>query len=129
MEATVRATHLYWIHGIDKLSMMDKEQHMVMPRDEIQSEIVKAWQIYLQALEKSLNILEKDIEEAKNMAGICTSEWCQATEHVIDELNNSLFSISEPRWADPEDTKKLKTLKRRIYDLYVNYRGVYAKVF
>jgi hypothetical protein len=101
---------------------------MAMPKDEIQTEMIKAWQNYLDALENSLDILEKDIEEAKNMAGSCTSEWCEATEHVIDELNNSLFSISEPRWADPEDTRRIKKLKRRIYDLYVNYKGVYEKV-
>jgi hypothetical protein len=101
---------------------------MAMPKDEIQTEMIKAWQNYIDALENSLDILEKDIEEAKNMAGSCTSEWCEATEHVIDELNNSLFSISEPRWADPEDTQRIKKLKRRIYDLYVNYKGVYEKV-
>ena len=101
---------------------------MTMPKDEIQSEMVKAWQNYISALEKSLDLLEKDIEEAKDMAGTCTSEWCEATEHVIDELNNALFSISEPRWADPEDTQKIKKLKRRIYDLYVNYKGVDEKV-
>lgn len=101
---------------------------MAMPKDEIQSEMVEAWQNYINALEKSLNLLEKDIEEAKNMAGTCTSEWCEATEHVIDELNNALFSISEPRWADQEDSQKIKKLKRRIYDLYVNYKGVYEKV-
>ena len=55
-------------------------------------------------------------------------EWCEATEHVIDELSNALFSISEPRWSSPEDSKKIKRLKRRVYDLYVNYRGVYEKV-
>jgi hypothetical protein len=101
---------------------------MAMPKDEIQSEMIKAWQHYIDALENSLDLLEKDIEEAKNMAGSCTSEWCQATEHVIDELNNSLFSISEPRWADPEDSQRIKKLKRRIYDLYVNYKGVYEKI-
>jgi hypothetical protein len=62
------------------------------------------------------------------MASVCTSEWCEATEHVIDELSNALFSISEPRWSSPEDSKKIKRLKRRVYDLYVNYRGVYDKV-
>jgi len=101
---------------------------MVMPKDEIQSEMNKAWRSYMDALEKSLNTLEKDIQEAKEMAGNCTSEWCEATEHTIDELNNALFSISEPRWADPDATQKIKRLKRRIYDLYVNYKGVYEQV-
>ena len=99
---------------------------MPMPRDEIQKEMTEAWNTYLQALEKSLEMLDRDITEAREMGKVCTSEWCEATEHVIDELANALYSISEPRWSDPEDSKKIK-LKRRVYDLYVNYRGVFEK--
>lgn len=101
---------------------------MSMPKDEIQKEMSDAWTTYLKALEKSMDLLDRDISEARDMARECTDEWCEATEHVIDELANALFSISEPRWADPEDSKKIKKLKRRVYDLYVNYRGVYEKV-
>jgi hypothetical protein len=101
---------------------------MSMPKDEIQTEMTQAWETYLNALERSLNILEKDIEEAKDMAGVCTDEWCQATEHVFDEIGNALFSISEPRWSTPDDSRRIKSLKRRLYDIYVNYKGVYAKV-
>ena len=97
-----------------------------MPKDEIQKEMREAWDTYVQALEKSLDIIEKDIEEAKEMAAECTGEWCNATEHVLDELGNSLFSVSEPRWSSDEDSKRIKALKRRLYDLYVNYRGVFA---
>jgi len=100
---------------------------MSMPRDNIYSEMNEAWETYVKALENSIDILEKDIEEAKKMAGICTDEWCEAIEHVIDDLNNALFSISEPRWSDADDSKRIKTLKRRIYDIYVNYKGVYAR--
>ena len=101
---------------------------MVMPRDEIQTEIVEAWNIYIEALEKSLMKLEEDINEAAEMANTCTSEWCEATEHVLDELANSLFSISEPRWSKPENSLKIRKLKRRIHDLYANYREVYRAV-
>ena len=99
---------------------------MSMPRDNMYSEMNEAWGTYLTALEKSIDMLEKDIEEAKKLAGVCTNEWCEAIEHVIDDLNNALFSISEPRWSDIDYSKRIKTLKRRIYDIYVNYRGVYA---
>lgn len=98
---------------------------MTMPRDEIYTEMSSAWETYLTALETSINLLEKDIEEAKELAGVCTAEWCTATEHVFDDLNNALFSISEPRWLDEEASRRIKTLKRKIYDIYVNYRGVY----
>ncbi|MBW2573649.1 MAG: hypothetical protein JRD87_10620 [Deltaproteobacteria bacterium] len=99
---------------------------MSMPRDNIYSEMNEAWGTYLTALEKSIDMLEKDIEEAKKLAGVCTNEWCEAIEHVIDDLNNALFSISEPRWSDIDYSKRIKTLKRRIYDIYVNYKDVYA---
>ncbi|MGA8180832.1 MAG: hypothetical protein WB792_12295 [Desulfobacterales bacterium] len=99
---------------------------MAIPRNTIYSEMSKAWEVYLEALENSLDTLEKDIEEAKSVAGVCTDEWCAAIEHVIDDLNNALFSISEPRWSDVDYSKRIKTLKRRVYDIYVNYKGVYA---
>ena len=69
-------------------------------------------------------MLEQDIDEAAGMADTCTAEWCQATEHVIDELSNALFSISEPRWANDEDSAKIKQLKRKVHDLYADYRAV-----
>lgn len=98
---------------------------MTMPKDEIYAEMGNAWKTYLRALEKSINVLAKDIDEAKELAGVCTGEWCEATEHVFDELNNALYSISEPRWSDAECTKRIKQLKRQLYDIYVNYRGIF----
>jgi hypothetical protein len=74
-------------------------------------------------LEKGLDMLQEDIDEAAQMSDACTAEWCQATEHVIDELSNSLFSISEPRWSSDEDSKKIKALKRRLHDLYAKYKA------
>ena len=100
---------------------------MSMPKDEIHREYVRAWRTYLNSLEQALSKLEADINEASEMAGVCTDEWCQATEHVIDELSNALFSISEPRWSDKEDSAKIKQLKRRVHDLYADYRNVYTK--
>jgi hypothetical protein len=98
---------------------------MSMPEDEIQKEMSEAWDIYVKALEKSLVMIERDIEEAKEMAGVCTNESCNATEHILDELGNALFSISEPRWSSKEESNRIKALKRRLYDIHVNFRGVY----
>lgn len=100
---------------------------MPMPKDDLHQEYVSAWRTYLDSFEKSLDQLEADIDEAAEMTDVCTDEWCQATEHVIDELSNALFSISEPRWSNQEDSKKLKRLKRRVHDLYANYRSTSAK--
>ena len=97
---------------------------MSMPRDEMQQEVVNAWRTYLNALEQALDKLDVDIREASDMADVCTDEWCEATQHVIDDLSNALFSISEPRWSNAEDSARIKALKRRVYDLYADYRGV-----
>ena len=50
-----------------------------------------------------------------------------ATEHVIDELGNWMFSISEPTGASDEDTGKLKALKRRLRDLYAKYKNTASR--
>ena len=104
---------------------------MVMPKDSFQSSIqddlVENWRAFIDNLERALQLLEKGIDEAAEMSDICTSEWCEATEHVVDELSNSLFSISEPHWSTDEDSKKIKTLRRRIHDVYAKYKGINVK--
>jgi len=90
---------------------------------DIQNKVVQSWRDHLSNMEESLNILEKGINEAAEMTEICTDEWCTATEHVMDNLSNELFSISEPAWAPEEDSKKLKELKRRLHDLYAEYKS------
>lgn len=101
---------------------------MPMPRNEVGSEMEMAWGVFAQSLEKSIRLLDADIKEAKHMASKCTDEWCAATEHVIDELSNALFSISEPRWSEATVSKKIKELKHHVHDLYSDYRQVYRSV-
>jgi hypothetical protein len=99
---------------------------MVMPRDSFQAVVennfLEDWREFIKNMEKSLDVLEQNIDEAAQMAESCTSEWCEATEHVIDEIANSLFSISEPRGSSKEDSKKIRELKRRVHDLYARYK-------
>ena len=101
---------------------------MVLPRDafqmRVQDNVLDSWRVQLRGLEESLELLEGGIKEAAEMANICTDEWCQATEHVIDDLNNALFSISEPHWAPEEDSRKLKDLKKRVHRLYAGYKSL-----
>ena len=97
---------------------------MALIKDTFEKETLEAWRTYVRALEQSLEKLEQDIEEAAEMSEACTEEWCTATEHVLDELGNALFSISEPRWSDEADSRKIKTLKRRLHDIYAGYKGV-----
>lgn len=101
---------------------------MPMPKDELQQEYASAWRTYLDSLEQAIEKLEADIKEAAHMADTCTNEWCQATEHVVDDLSNALFSISEPRWANQADSDKIRKLRRRIHDLYADYRNVSSGV-
>ena len=101
---------------------------MVLPRDafqmRVQDNVLESWREQIRSLEESLDLLEGGIKEAAEMANICTDEWCQATEHVIDDLSNALFSISEPHWAPEEDSRKLKDLKKRVHRLYAGYKSV-----
>jgi hypothetical protein len=101
---------------------------MTLPRDSFQTsvgkQLVNDWRKFIKNLEKSLDSLEEGIDEAAEMTDVCTSEWCEATEHVIDELANSLYSISEPRWSSDEDSKKIKALRKRVHDLYAKYKSV-----
>jgi hypothetical protein len=107
------------------------EGDMVLPKDafqnDVQTSLVSTWKGFVSNMEQSLNMLEKGIDEAAEMRNICTDEWCVATEHVIDELANSLFSISEPKWSSPEDSKKIRDLKRRVHDLYAKYKSAARK--
>ncbi|MBI4774015.1 MAG: hypothetical protein HY788_07525 [Deltaproteobacteria bacterium] len=96
---------------------------MPMPKEAVFEEMKKSWKTLIKSMEKSIKMLEKDIDEAREMTDICTDEWCEATEHVIDEIANALYSMSEPRWSTEEDNKKIKQLKKRVHDLYANYKA------
>ena len=94
-----------------------------LPRDLIRREIVEGWRGFVTNLEKSLYLLEKEIDFTSKMVNACTVEWCEVTEQTLDEISNALFSISEPRWISDEDSKKLKALKRKVHDVYARYKG------
>jgi hypothetical protein len=79
---------------------------------------------FMNNLEKSIHILDQEIDEGKEMTEICTDEWCLAVEHAIDELANMIYSISEPRWVTPDDSATIKNLRHKIHDLYARYKGV-----
>lgn len=82
----------------------------------------EGWRDYVNGLEQSLKNLEEDISEAKDMQDRCTDEWCNAIEHVLDDLANSVFSIHEPQFSKEADTKKLKELKKRLHEAYAEYK-------
>jgi len=90
----------------------------------INKEMLEAWKIYIDSLEKSLKSLEKDVGEAACVTSTCTGEWCAAVEHVTDEISNALYSISEPSLASEEDHRKIKELKHRVRNLYAKYKSI-----
>ena len=96
---------------------------MSMPDEIVRREMVPGWKAYIDNLEKSLDLLEKEIDFTSKMADACSLEWCQATEHAIDDISNSLYSISEPSWVTEEDSQKIKALKRRVHDMYAKYKA------
>jgi len=91
---------------------------------EMENAMLMAHREFVTNLEKSLTMLDKDISEAAEMEQSCTDEWCNATEDVIDELHKCVYSISEPRWATNDDSKKIKKLRSRVKDLYSKYKSV-----
>ena len=99
---------------------------MEMPAELIKKEMYAGWKGFIDNLEKSLELLEKEIDFTSKMQNACTLEWCQLTEQTFDEISNALFSISEPSWASDEDSKKLKALKRRVHDVYAQYKAAAA---
>ncbi len=82
---------------------------------------------FIDGLSNSLDVLDEDISEAKEMHHICTDEWCQATESYLDELAKMVYSISEPRWQSDEDSAKIRKLRERIRELYAQYKGTQKK--
>jgi hypothetical protein len=98
---------------------------MVMPKDRIPNAIVGSWRTFLDSMEESLGLLEKEIDDALRSRDTCTAQWCETAEEAMDELSKILFSISEPRWSNPEDSARLKHLKRRLHDAYADYKPLF----
>lgn len=94
---------------------------------EMQECMLRAHREFMANLEKSVAMLEKEIEETAEMATLCTAEWCLSTEGVLDELSKIIFSISEPRWLTTEDSKKISALRHRVHDLYARYKSLKKK--
>ena len=96
---------------------------MDMPDEIVRKKVFEGWKSFVDNLEQSLALLEKEIDFTSKMVNACTLEWCEASERAIDDISNSLFSISEPSWLSDEDSKKLNALKRRVHEVYARYKA------
>lgn len=70
------------------------------------------------AMERSLNELDRNLNEVGEFACGCTDEWCLSAEHIADILENELFSVCEPRWGSEEQSRQIKNLRCRLHRFY-----------
>lgn len=91
---------------------------------DMENSMLLAHREFVTNLDKSLDMLDRDIDEAEEMTHICTDEWCLATEDVIDELHKCIYSISEPRWSSKEDSENIRRLRNRVKGIYLKYKSV-----
>jgi len=91
---------------------------------QMEETMLMAHREFMENLEKTIKLLEQDISEAAEMTQVCTDEWCNSIENVVDELHKSVYSISEPRWLTEDDSKKISDLRHRVHDIYAEYRGL-----
>lgn len=96
----------------------------MLKQKDMEDAMLYAHKNFMANLEKSLDILELELKEAKEMTSICNDEWCNTTESYIDDMHKNLYAISEPRWLPKEDSQKLKQLRIRIRDLYRDFAHV-----
>ena len=93
-----------------------------------QKEMVESFQLnhkdFMTNLNSSLKALDHHISEAQEIDSICTGEWCRAIERDIDDLSNSIYSLSEPRWSCAGHSKKIKKMRDRLHDIYLKYKGI-----
>lgn len=95
---------------------------------DMEATMLRAHREFVEQLNKALDVLDSEIREAKEMEEICTEEWCYSTDVVIDELHKQVYSISEPRWATAEDSRKISDLRKRIKVLYTRFLEAKGKV-
>lgn len=82
---------------------------------------------FMSNLNDSIDIIERDIQEAADFDKECTGEWCTTMETSIDELAKFIYSISEPRWLSEEDSQTIRDMRHRIHDIYARFKGINAR--
>jgi hypothetical protein len=98
----------------------------MLSQKDMESTMLIAHRQFVSGFEKSLDMLKNDINEVEGISGECTGEWCKSREDFLDYLHKSIYAISEPRWADKEDSEKIRELRDRVKDLYAHFKGAKA---
>lgn len=94
------------------------------PQKEMVESFLMSHREFMTNLDKSFDLIEHDLNEAKELDDICSGEWCKAMESSLDELAKYVYSISEPRWVSDTDSKRLRSMRERVHDLYAKYRSM-----
>jgi hypothetical protein len=84
----------------------------------VQAPVDNAWHVYMENLFASMQKMEQTVNEAAEMPMDCTESWCTNARALLDDLNHQIFSIHEPKWSTPEDSARIKEMKKKIYDIY-----------
>ncbi len=90
----------------------------------VQRPIEDAWHVYMENLFASLQKMEQTVDEAAEMPMDCTEAWCTNARALLDDLNHQIFSIHEPKWSHPDDTARIKSMKRKVYDIYTRLSAI-----
>lgn len=98
----------------------------MLRQKDMEASMLMAHRQFVTGLEKSLDMLREDIHEIEGISGECTDEWCKSREDFLDYLHKSIYSISEPRWAEKGDSERIHELRTRVKDLYVHFKGAKA---
>lgn len=88
----------------------------------------RAWHTYMENLFASMQKMEQTVNEAAEMPMDCTEDWCASARALLDDLNHQIFSIHEPKWSSTDDSKRIKTMKRKIHDIYSSLSGIEEKI-
>ncbi|WP_319585649.1 hypothetical protein [uncultured Desulfobulbus sp.] len=78
----------------------------------------------LKKLEQSISSLEEKLKEGEAKREICTDEWCIATKYALDDIAQTLYSISDLSWVTEEDAQNISNLRHSISHLNAKYRDV-----
>lgn len=57
--------------------------------------------------------MEKSIAEWAPDSAACANERCGSVEGAVDELTEAIYSFNVPRWSGPEQSARVKNLKKK----------------
>lgn len=80
-------------------------------------ELIDSWRSYLISIEKSINRVEAEVNEAAR-TGVCTGKMCESAENLINELDGSLQAFGRYPWRNTDDDIYIMKLKQLLNDLY-----------